>query len=198
MRTAIAILVSGPVGTKVMVPGSLAIMVSHDVSPRASARAGGWARAADAVQAAFAVNRRSHFLRTHDGTVASGVHGHVGGVRLFEHRAGVVRHLSRLWLPPTVVTPKSSISGLPSASRMATASSCPGSQSRMIFFVTIAPLKEGLLCMPSGKSIKKYSAKGITLKFSASEMNRMRKLKYVYDADMIRCCAEQKLLNATC
>ena len=28
MRTAIAMLVSGPVGTKVMVPGSLAMMVS--------------------------------------------------------------------------------------------------------------------------------------------------------------------------
>ena len=118
----------------------------------------GWHGQLDAVQAAFAVNRGSHFLRAHDGAVASGVHGHVGSVRLFEHRAGVVSHLSRLWLPPTVVTPKSSISGLPSASRMATASSCPGSQSRMIFFVTIAPLKEGLLaCLR--RSIKNIRSK---------------------------------------
>jgi hypothetical protein len=41
--------------------------------------------------------------------------------------------LSRVWLPTTVVTPTNSISGLPQASSMATASSCPGSQSRMIF-----------------------------------------------------------------
>ncbi|SQB95531.1 Predicted membrane protein (DUF2254) [Clostridium paraputrificum] len=39
---------------------------------------------------------------------------------------------SRVWLPPMVVTPTSSIAGLPAARRIATASSWPGSQSRMI------------------------------------------------------------------
>ena len=45
---------------------------------------------------------------------------------------------SSVWLPCTVVTPTSSISGLASASRSAIASSCPGSQSRMTG-VVIAP-----------------------------------------------------------
>src|SRR5699024_2190181 len=40
--------------------------------------------------------------------------------------------LSSVWLPPTVVMPRRSIAGWASASIMATASSCPGSQSRMI------------------------------------------------------------------
>ena len=40
---------------------------------------------------------------------------------------------SIVWLPITVVTASSSISGLPCASSIAMASSWPGSQSRMIF-----------------------------------------------------------------
>lgn len=118
----------------------------------------GWHGQLDAVQAAFAVNRGSHFLRAHDGAVASGVHGHVGGVRLFEHRAGVVSHLFEALLASDGGHAQKLDFGLPSASRMATASSCPGSQSRMIFFVTIAPLKEGLLaCLR--QSIKNIRSK---------------------------------------
>jgi hypothetical protein len=40
---------------------------------------------------------------------------------------------SSVWLPATVVMPRTSTSGLASASRSAIASSCPGSQSMRIF-----------------------------------------------------------------
>src|SRR5262249_56879804 len=39
---------------------------------------------------------------------------------------------ARIWLPATTVIAASSMSGQPAASRIATASSCPGSQSRRI------------------------------------------------------------------
>src|SRR5580704_18098786 len=46
---------------------------------------------------------------------------------------------SRVWLPATVVMARRSITGQPRASRMAMASSWPGSQSRMIGLVTSRP-----------------------------------------------------------
>ncbi len=52
--------------------------------------------------------------------------------------------LGRVWLPITVVTASSSISGLPWASRSAMASSWPGSQSTMIFFGTRASLPQSM------------------------------------------------------
>jgi len=45
---------------------------------------------------------------------------------------------SIVWFPATVVIPSRSIAGLAAASRIAMASSCPGSQSRMIFS-TVGP-----------------------------------------------------------
>ncbi len=45
-----------------------------------------------------------------------------------------------VWLPATVVIASRSMSGFPAARRMAIASSCPGSQSRMIFSTTYEPM----------------------------------------------------------
>ena len=57
---------------------------------------------------------------------------------------------SRPTLPATVVMPRRSISGLPTAKAMASASSMPGSQSRMIFLVTRSPFLR--VRVPSGPS----------------------------------------------
>ena len=44
---------------------------------------------------------------------------------------------SIVWLPATVVMARTSIPGVPAASRIAAASSYPGSQSRMIFLRSV-------------------------------------------------------------
>ena len=47
----------------------------------------------NAVKTGFAVNGSCHFLLAHQRTVTSGMHRHVGGMRLFQHCTGVVGHL---------------------------------------------------------------------------------------------------------
>ena len=149
----------------------------HDVVHRVLLlKRAGWHGQLDAVQAAFAVNRGSHFLRAHDGAVASGVHGHVGGVRLFEHRAGVVSHLFEALV--------ASDGGHAQKLDFGVAQREQDGDGVVVSWIAIqddllrhdCSFKRGVACMPSAK-YQEYSVKGITLKFNAFEMNRTRKLK---------------------
>ena len=75
-------------------------------------------------------------------------------------RSALAVVLSSVWLPATVVTPSSSSSGQASASRIAIASSWPGSQSRMIG----VGLMHRVLPQPRPRSAEKVAHRGARLR----------------------------------
>src|SRR5699024_8446352 len=86
-----------------------------------------------AIEARIAVDFIGDKLRAHQRTRGTSGKRNAGDTRNACYRARIGGDFSRVWLPVTVVTAKSSRLGLPCARSMAMASSWPGSQSRMIF-----------------------------------------------------------------
>ena len=133
-RNAVAMFVSGPIGTSVTVPASCPRTVStiRSAADRAD-------RSRQSVPGSTGPS--SPVAPWMSGAVRRGRRNGCAappamGTFTMRHTVATARALavtrSNVWLPATVVTASRSMSGLPCASIMAIASSWPGSQSRMI------------------------------------------------------------------
>ena len=143
LRAAMAMLVSGPVGTSVTVPGGCARTVSM-------IRSTPW-RGSSATRGAGSTGPSSPdspWMSPATRAVRSSGRAHPAatGTPVMPPTVAVTSALcvtfAIVWLPATVVIASSSIAGLPCASSRAIASSCPGSQSRMILRGTVSNLSD--------------------------------------------------------
>ena len=138
LRAASATLVSGPVGTSVTVPGGCASTVSmiRSTACRGSSASSGSGSTGPSSPDSPWMSPATRASRS-SGRAQPAANG-TPEIPPTRATASALRvTFSRVWFPATVVTASSSTSGLPWASSSATASSCPGSQSRTILRGTV-------------------------------------------------------------
>lgn len=134
LRAARAMLVRPAVGTRVTVPGSCAMTVSmmRSTAWRGSRSMSDGGSSGPSMPLSPWMSGAVSMLRTRGRPQPAAKGTPVMPAMVPTARALRVT-FSRVWFPTTVVTASRSMFGLPWASSSATASSCPGSQSRMIF-----------------------------------------------------------------
>jgi hypothetical protein len=133
-RTAMAMLVNAPVGTRVIESGGCAITVSmiRSTACRGSSSLVGSRSRGPSMPLSPWMDGATSTGRTSGREQPAAIGTPVMPMTVATERAFRVT-FSSVWLPATVVTATTSMSGLPWARSSATASSCPGSQSRMTF-----------------------------------------------------------------